>query len=122
MGQAKKYNICTKHFCAMRHNFNICTKYFWARRTNTILALSTFGQGEKTQYLQLFKSTFGPGEKTNFAFRTHGPDEKTQYLHFVRLGQANKNNTCTKHFWARRKSAIFALSTFGPGEQIQYLH
>ena len=157
MGQAKKYEICTKYFGARRKNaifakilnpnlqiksigckgictasivplqncfgpgekvlylhkvllgqskkYKIWTKYFWARRKNTKFALSTFGPGKKVQYLQKISIRIYTSNSIGF---------KGIFFSF--------HCAFAKLFWARRKSAVFALSTFGPGEKIQYLH
>ena len=129
MGQAKKCNICTNsqsefthqilldlraflqlplYFCKIvlgqAKQCCICTKYFWARRKNTIVALSTFGPGEKHNIGTISQSEF-----------THQNllDVRTFYSFHCAFAQL---------FWARQKSAVFALSTFGPGDTTQYLH
>ena len=105
---------------------------------NTIFALSTFGPGEKMQYLQkitiriytsksigfkgiftasivLLHNCFGPGEKYNIC-----KISKSEFTHQNPLDlKAFYSFHCTfaELFWVRRKSVVFAPSTFVPGEK-----
>ena len=72
---------------------------------NTKVAQSTFGPGEKMQYLQNFTIRIYTSKSIGF---------KGIFTASIVLLQ-----NC---FGPGEKSAVFALSTFGPGEKIQNLH